>query len=201
MAGATRPRAPRGRPRDPRVDEAILATAQRLLASGAYLWLSMDEIAEEAGVTKPAIYRRFASKEELAMAAINAVRSGAAPPVVTGDLRADLIWQLRNLQDVSTRYGGMLLTGTVLAEERHRPELLRRFRDGVVRLRRQRVRALLVDAIERGEIRADSDLDTVVNLLIGYWYATYIDAPAIPDDWAERGVEVLLSNLRAPDKP
>ena len=195
MADLRRPRRPRGRPREARVDDAIVNTAQRLLASGAFLWLSMDRIAEEAGVTKPAIYRRFASKTELAMAAIDAVRTGAPPPVVTGDLRADLLWQLHNLQEVSTRYGGMLMTGTVLAEEHHQPELLQHFREGVVRLRRQRVRALLTSALARGTIRADADLDTVVNLLIGYWYATYIDASTIPADWAERGVQLLLDYL------
>src|SRR5262249_37433324 len=63
VASAKRPGATRGRPRDPRVDRAILETAQRLLATGEYLWMSVDDIADAAGVTKPTLYRRLASKE------------------------------------------------------------------------------------------------------------------------------------------
>ena len=197
MAHARQPRATRGRPRDPKVDRAILETAQRLLTTGEYLWLSVDEIADAAGVTKPTLYRRFASKEELAMAAINAWRAPRAAQAGSGDLRADLVAELHDLRTVSTRYGGMLMTGAVLLEEHHRPELLRRFREGVVRARRERVRRILVAAVDRGEVRADADLDAVVTLLIGHWYATYIGEPAIADNWAERAVDVLLTYLDA----
>lgn len=186
----------RGRPRDPRVDQAIIDTTLRLLASGGYLRMSVDQIAEEVGIAKPTIYRRFASKEVLAMTAMSALRHRNAPPLVTGDLRADLIWQLHDLRSASTRYGGMPMTGAVLVEEQHRPELLRLFREGVVRARRDTVRQILSDAVARGDARADADLDVVVNLLIGYWYATYIGEPPIPDDWAERAVDVLLAYLR-----
>ena len=46
-------RKPRGRPRDPRVDRAILETAQRLLATGEYLWMSVDDIAVTSLKTSP----------------------------------------------------------------------------------------------------------------------------------------------------
>jgi AcrR family transcriptional regulator len=197
VASARQPGATRGRPRDPRVDQAIVETAQRLLATGEYLWMSVDDIADAAGVTKPTLYRRFASKEELAMAAINAWRARVAARTGSGDLRADLVAELHDLRTVSTRYGGMLMTGAVLLEEHHRPELLRRFREGVVRARRERVRGILAEAVARGEIRADADLDAVVTLLIGCWYATYIGEPPIPDDWADRAVDVLLTYLGA----
>lgn len=159
--------------------------------------MSVDDIADAAGVTKPTLYRRFASKEELAMAAINAWRARVAARTGSGDLRADLVAELHDLRTVSTRYGGMLMTGAVLLEEHHRPELLRRFREGVVRARRERVRGILAEAVARGEIRADADLDAVVTLLIGCWYATYIGEPPIPDDWADRAVDVLLTYLGA----
>lgn len=59
-----------GRPRDPEVDERILeATLQQLREQG-YARMSLDRVAVAAGVGKPAIYRRWKGKADLATAAL-----------------------------------------------------------------------------------------------------------------------------------
>lgn len=57
--------APRGRPRDPAVDRAILDAARSVLARKGFTGASMDEIARQAGVGKDTLYRRWKSKEAL----------------------------------------------------------------------------------------------------------------------------------------
>jgi AcrR family transcriptional regulator len=188
-------RSARGRPRDPAVDRRILDTAVRLLAEGRFLQLSLDDIACEAGVTKPAIYRRFPNKEAIAIAALGE-RRRTRPAPATGDLRRDLLAQLNDLRDRVLPAGGMALTGVVMAAEKHHPEWLRAFREGVTRSRRDQLRARLHAAVRAGEIRPDADVEACVHMLIGYWYSVYLNLSPIPDGWAEACVDILLAYLR-----
>ena len=52
----------RGRPRREGADEEILAVARAVLGERGYRDLSVDEIAERAGVAKTTVYRRWPSK-------------------------------------------------------------------------------------------------------------------------------------------
>src|SRR4051794_24908606 len=59
-----------GRPRAPRVDEAVRRAALDLLVEDGYQGTSIQAIARRAGVSAPAIYRRWSSKAELIEAAV-----------------------------------------------------------------------------------------------------------------------------------
>src|SRR5271169_179483 len=54
-----------GRPRDPRIDASILRAAAELLVEIGYSNVTMAAVAERAGTTKTALYRRWSSKAEL----------------------------------------------------------------------------------------------------------------------------------------
>src|SRR3546814_5688906 len=60
-----------GRPRDPRVDEAILDTALEALMAHGFQGMSIDGVAARSGIGKPGIYRRYPNKESLAIAALD----------------------------------------------------------------------------------------------------------------------------------
>ena len=186
----------RGRPRDAGLDAALLNTALRLLAEGRYFRLSIQEIAEEALTTKTSIYRRFRGKEELAFAALASLLSYPDESVVTGDLRTDLVWQLKQLQSRAMRFGGMLLTGVALVHDQGRSDWLRLLRSGVVQARHEQIRRVIRGAIARGEARPNADVDACVSLLAGCWQSIYlVNWPDIPDDWADRAVAVVLAYL------
>lgn len=59
-----------GRPRDARIDDAILRATVELLEEIGYTRLSIPLVAARAGATPPAVYRRFASKIELVYEAV-----------------------------------------------------------------------------------------------------------------------------------
>jgi AcrR family transcriptional regulator len=185
-----------GRPREPEVDQRILDAALRLMAQGGYLRMSMDNVAAEARVTKPTIYRRYPGKVQLAMAAIVAY-CAQAPAARTADTRADLIAEMTNFRHGLDRPNGMVMLGTVLAEEYATPELLASFREYLVQPRRQAIRAILQRARERGELRADADPGLAGNMLIGAYYAQYLAGEPFADDWAARIVDAVLAGLRA----
>lgn len=84
------------RPRDPEIEDRIVAAVRRLLDRSGYDALTMTAVADEAGVGKPAIYRRFPTKAELVFAA--SMRSGFPDrPIDTGSFRGDLLALARAL--------------------------------------------------------------------------------------------------------
>jgi AcrR family transcriptional regulator len=84
---AAAPRAA-GRPRDPGLDDAILAATRALLVEVGYQGVTMQGVARRAGVFAPAVYRRWGSKSELVEAAV--LPFGREPLEVSGDVRQDL---------------------------------------------------------------------------------------------------------------
>ena len=78
------------RTKDARIDDAILAATIELLDEIGYQTLTIGAVASRAGVHRPAVYRRWASKRHLVVDAV-ASQMGVAPTPDTGDLRADLI--------------------------------------------------------------------------------------------------------------
>jgi AcrR family transcriptional regulator len=78
-----------GRPRDPRVDDAVRAATLQLLVEDGYQATSIQAIARRAGVSVPAIYRRWSNKAELIEEAVFPAPF-IEPTASTGDLRRDI---------------------------------------------------------------------------------------------------------------
>ena len=90
-AATTGPRT--GRPFDHSGDELILTITLDLLAERDYERLTLDEVAVRSGKAKTTLYRRWATKEHLVLAA---VRAAGRPPELDrlpdlGSVRADLL--------------------------------------------------------------------------------------------------------------
>jgi AcrR family transcriptional regulator len=166
------------------------------LATDGYGAMSIQAIADEAGVTKPTIYRRWRGKAELAMSALAALQA-EDPPALTGSTRDDLIALLRNFEHSLLRPKGMAMFGSLLVEAERNPGLLTLFRNRIVTSRRTMVRDSLENAKRREEIRPDADLDAIVNLLTGAFYARYLTGDGVPPDWAERVVDTLWGGIGA----
>lgn len=77
------------RPRDPQIEERILASAQDLIQESGYDGLTMEAIADRAGVGKPTVYRRYANRDEVVFA-LNVRNSAPVEQVDTGSLRGDI---------------------------------------------------------------------------------------------------------------
>ncbi|GAA4682908.1 TetR/AcrR family transcriptional regulator [Nocardioides nanhaiensis] len=77
------------RPRDPQIEERILDATDQLIREHGYEAVTVEAIAERAGVGKPTVYRRFANRDEVLMA-LNARASIPVEPVDTGTLLGDI---------------------------------------------------------------------------------------------------------------
>ena len=183
-----------GRPRNMDTERRILELALQMLASGGYGRMSLDAVAAEARVSKPTIYRRWVSKADLATAAVGSLQL-AEPPAHTGTTVGDLIMTLENFNRSLLRPNGMSLIGTVLAEEDHTPELLNLFRERLVVPRRAMLRAILERARDRKELRQDVNLDYVASALVGAFYARYLAASKIPQNFPSEIVQIIWDGI------
>lgn len=181
----------RGRPRSADADEAILAATLELAGEVGINGMSMDDLAERAGVSKTTIYRRWTSKEQLVL---DALRSAMGPldDVDTGsvhdDLRAYLIelgermWQGR-MSDVLPH----------LVEVACHDESLRSRLDDYVQFRRAPMLAILGRALDRGELPADTDLDVLADVLIGpFIYRRLLTHAPLDETFVDRLLGVAL---------
>lgn len=179
-----------GRPRDLELDERILAATRELLATAGYARTSVAAVAKAAGTTRPSVYLRWPTKEDLVTAAI-ATMPLPLPLPVTTDVRSDLLAELHHFRAAVGRPNGMALVGNALAEEATTPALLARFRERLLGPRRRRVDAILRRGIDDGILDADLDLAAATNVLIGAFYARYLADSDLPEDWPERVVDTL----------
>ncbi len=153
----------RGRPRDPRRDEAILAAAIDLVGEVGYDRMTIAQVSERAGVSKPTIYLRFpGGKSEIIAGAIEAHRSAQPDVPDTGSLRGDLV-ALTTLQVERLHHNAHVAAG-LTCQLRESPELATVFREHIVTGERERVRAVLDRAQARGEI---ADAGAVTPLFAG----------------------------------
>jgi AcrR family transcriptional regulator len=168
MADTTRGR---GRPRSAKARQAILDAATALLIEHGIDAVSMDELAELAGVSKATVYRWWPSKHLLALDVLFADWDAVAPlPRDTGSLRGDLRSLLRPwARCLSARpYGAVV--AALAAEARLNAQFSELWRERFVRLRREPGRAALQRAIDRGELRSGTDVELVLDLLYGPLY-------------------------------
>jgi AcrR family transcriptional regulator len=166
------------------IDAAVLAAARRQLSEGGYAALSFAAVADEAGTSRPAIYRRFATKAALAESAMASFPADE-PPARAARPFDDLVAELEDFRRGVSRPGRLSLVGTMLQATTD-ADAAERYRAQVIAPRRERLRAILERAAEQGQIAADADLDVAVTMLTGSWYARCLAGAPEPEDWPRR---------------
>jgi len=155
-----------GRPRRPETDAVILDATRQLFAEMGAAGMSVEAVAARAGVGKTTIYRRWPSKDELVIAAVQDVIAPVALPD-TGEIRTDLV----ALASLALRFMNHSSVGAMFprmaGEVAGRTPLGRRYVKEVIAPCRRQLRLLLAKAIERGQIRADLDVTLITDALIG----------------------------------
>jgi AcrR family transcriptional regulator len=164
----------RGRPPTsdgPSTEDRILRTAREVFAELGYEKCTFSEIAERAGVTRPAINHYFRGKKELYDAVFDAaradvVKSGVANALERGDLADRLTAFLETAAQLDSmdRSYARFISSSVLEGFRHpevRAKALSQLEDV-----RGFVRQTLETAITRGEARADLDVPAVTEMLV-----------------------------------
>jgi AcrR family transcriptional regulator len=186
----------RGRRRSERSHAAIVAATQELLVERSYPELTIEGVAARAGVGKQTIYRWWPSKAALVLEAYLAGAETVPPPgqgaTVREDVRALLGWLIAVLAQPT---GGHVVAGLV-GDLQHDPVLAEGFHRDVVPARRERMLAALERGRERGEIRADADLELAVDALHGaVFYRLLLSGEPLDEPFAEHLAAQVLAGI------
>ncbi|GAA1991453.1 TetR-like C-terminal domain-containing protein [Amycolatopsis minnesotensis] len=198
MTGPSAPRPLGGPVLQDSVTAAISAAFFEELAAAGYSKLSLEAVAKRAGAGKAAIYRRWSSKLEMAIALISDVVANTPEPPDSGTLRGDLLAFLTEAAELLRHPLPAKIIPDLLAEVGRNPELGQALLTAVRDPRRVRATHMLERSIERGELPADLDLTLANDLLAGplYWHFAIANTPATPE-YLGRLADKLLAALKA----
>lgn len=146
-------------------EQELYDAALEVLGEVGYDRLTMDAVAQRAKASKATLYRRWTSKASLV---VDALASQKTTPEIpdTGDLRTDLLTAFCGMggltdHDTTATFGAVI---TALSTD---PEFAVEFRTRVLLPKSQLSRTVFQRARDRGEVRADVDLDLIAPALAG----------------------------------
>jgi AcrR family transcriptional regulator len=174
-----------GRARDAGIDARVLAAAGRHLSLHGYEGMSLSAVAQEAGTTRQALYRRWPTKAHLAAAVLATIEDAARPTPAQLDPFARLVAELKDFARGVGMPGRLSLVGAMLQESAD-PEVVARYRARIIAPRRQRITAILQEAQRLDLIDRDADLTVAVTMCTGSWYGRALAGEKVPPQWPYR---------------
>ena len=187
-----------GRPRNAWADEAIIEAVLALLTSGQSVdGVSIESVAAKAGVGKATIYRRWPNKEALLIDAVASMK-GPLPVPAGKSVREDLVLIVASGRSKSLERQSKA-TACLLPELVRSPQM-HRVHQSIMEPRRELMRQVLRAGIDRGELRADLDIEMTLLVLTAPSLAQNMFRwnPLVPDEgFAECLVDAVLRGAAA----
>jgi AcrR family transcriptional regulator len=185
-----------GRPRDPAIDEAVLAATRSVLLEVGYPRLSFELVARRGQVTRPTIYRRWPSKMHLVHDAVFPERDRVLVPD-TGSIAEDLrILVRRDFRSYARAEVRAAMPG-LMADLHDDPDLRHDVLDRLNQQARDAFSELVARAVARDEI-APIDSDPLFDVLHGALFGRVIGRQDLSPEFADVLVDLLLRGLGVP---
>lgn len=182
-----------GRPRSAEVDREIVAAALRLLRQRGPLGVTIEAVAQASGSARTTIYRRYADRTALLRGALGFVQG--IPELPPGlPLRQQVVELLARF-----RYGLEEVVGVrsfaALLNEGDDPEFNLAFRAGVLQPRIDVIVKAMRAGVATGELRDDVDLEAVVLMLAGSYFAQTGVRGSVDPGWADEVVAIIWPSV------
>ncbi|MGA5462457.1 helix-turn-helix domain-containing protein [Mycobacterium sp. NPDC050041] len=185
-----------GSRRDPAIDAAVLATTRELLIARGYAATTIDLIAATAGVSRPAVYRRWSSKAQLVH---EALFPDLGPEQPEDDFAAEIV---RLCRGAMRMYGDAAVREAIpgllndLRADRHSRRVLS---DRLEAAARGELAARMNEAARSGVARDAVGADTVMDVIAGgAWYAVCVRRVRDVDAAARELAELVLRGVLTP---
>jgi AcrR family transcriptional regulator len=183
-----------GRPRDPRVDEAVRTATLELLVEEGYQATSIQAIARRAGVSAPSIYRRWASKAELIEEAVFPTPF-IEPTAETGDVERDLATYCRAILSYLGEPAVRAAIPGLLTEYQTDPQLWQRLGQRSV----APMRGTFATYLASTGHRANGSIDALFDVMIGSLFVRAINTGAAGADEFAREVAAIVACALRPE--
>ncbi|UUW88117.1 TetR/AcrR family transcriptional regulator [Nocardioides sp. WV_118_6] len=186
-----------GRPRDSRIDEAVLVATRELVAELGYADLTFRAIAQRAGTSVPAIRRRWASKAHLVHEAVYPTDAVGAP-TGAADLRSEVRAVVERCLAIVGSPAGRRATPALMSEMMADHALEQELSARLLASGWESLAGRLAEASERGEARPDIDLGVFVEMVFGATLVAMVlrGHDAVDDAWVEGLVTAVVDGLR-----
>jgi AcrR family transcriptional regulator len=203
MTAQDQPKSTAGRRRDPGIEPRVCEAAVRVYAREGWSGFTFDSVARDSKVGKPSIYRRWSSREELLIHAIDMLALPTARDC--GSLRADLLDYALQWVDYYANQDRAQAFQHLDADCWSNPALRGLRNEVIFKPRIQAARDITRRAVRRGELGPTAQSATVAELLVGamgnHWAFTPVEAlPALRATFAQHAetlVDVILRGIVA----
>ncbi len=191
---------PVGRPRSEAARLRILAAARELLDEVGFRAMTMEAIAERANTSKVTLYKWWSHK---AAVVLDAMLAEVSPIIPVRDTAATPLEALHIQMKTFTRFlrsrKAQLLV-SVMAEGVLDEKVGDAFRQHWVKPRRADAHILLARAVESGELRADVDVELVLDALFGpLYYRAMVQHLPVDAPFAERLFQSVMLGIATDD--
>ncbi|MHC8609877.1 TetR/AcrR family transcriptional regulator (plasmid) [Paenarthrobacter ureafaciens] len=175
-----------------RTERVVLDTTRELLAGSGFGSLTIERVAERSGVAKSTIYRRYRSRNDLALAVLLDMLGDVSTLPYAKDTRAELARLVdRTVDLMSNSLLGRIMQGLV-SEAAADVELATTYRETVVAKRVREVTALVERGIERGELKEGLEPELVTDLLLGpIYYRLFLSGEPLDGAFGKQLVAAL----------
>lgn len=184
-----------GRPRSEKTKNAVLSAAYELLLENGFGAVTIEKIAERAGVSKATIYKWWPNKAAVIMDAFFDAAVVKLPVPDTGSVINDMITQVNNLANFLISPEGKVIN-EIIAEGQSDLKLAEAYRTMYFKPRRLDSRYILERGISRGELKEDLDIELVIDLIFGpLFYRLLITGDEISKDFVDNTVSYVLKGV------
>lgn len=173
----------------------MLQATLELLAEVGFEAMSIEAIANRAGVGKTTIYRRYTSKEELVADAIESARQDVVIPD-KGNLWSDIDELIENAARITLNPLGRKTVAMIISSASNNPHFAQIYWTKYLEPRRTAFAIVLERAKIRNEIPADLDSGLVFDTMSGIMLYALVFPPTT-ESWSEyirRALQMLLKN-------
>ena len=189
-----------GRPRDPRVDEAILTATRELLVTLGYRGLALDAVARRAGVSRTTVRLRWKSKAELVFDAVSPDPQILRVPD-TGSLEGDLRGCVDNTVRLFRSAPMRAAFQGLLDDARNHPDVGAALSERIYRPSIDGFSELVARAVARGEIRRPIDGAVLFDIIAGSSLYRLTVSGEDPARLADQLVAILTAGLAGAATP
>jgi AcrR family transcriptional regulator len=175
------------------MDHTILRATIELLSEVGYVRLTVAAVARRAGVSKTALYRRWSQKSQLVVEAmVTQMQPGKDND--SGSASDDLLALTEQMIRLLTLTPfGRVLPGLV-AEMAADPALATSYRDLIIKPNQRQWRTVVERGIASGELSPETEVDVVLNTIVGpLYFCLLITGDPIDPGYARAAVDLVLA--------
>jgi AcrR family transcriptional regulator len=186
-----------GRPRSEKTRQAILTASYDLLLLNGFHSITVEGIAERAGVSKATIYKWWPNKAAVVLDGFFAATESMLEVPDTGSAKEDLLVQASNLAAFLTSSKGKVIT-ELIAEGQSDENVAKEYRNRYFNPRRLISHHILERGMERGELKKDLDIELSIDLIFApLFYRLLITGEKVDSAFVEQMISYAFAGLNA----